>query len=164
MSLPDAWVDRIFEKLTLVYGHQFLSRWDGMPIADVKASWAQELSRFQQNPGALAYAMENLPAHKAPSVLEFRALCNSQHSPARQEPLIALGNRPKTPQEMAAERHIERIKRLKREHPEYGGVCWAFALEIKDREEPEWVSHRARQLYRDVLATYRARRAQPEAQ
>ena len=36
MSLPDAWVDRIFTKLSLVYGHQFLSR---VPRATGGPAW-----------------------------------------------------------------------------------------------------------------------------
>ena len=154
MSLPDSWVDRIFDKLTLVYGHQFLSRWDGIEIADVKADWAHELRGFAQNPGAIAYGLEHLPQGKAPTVLEFRAICNGPHAP-QPEPHLALAYRRKTPQELAAERHIERIKRMRIEHPEYGGYLWAFALEQKDREEPEWVGYRARLLYREVVENWR---------
>lgn len=76
MSLPQSWVDRIFAKLSLVYGHDFLRRWDGLPLDQVKADWAHELSRLQQNPDAIAWALQNLPPGKAPDVLEFRALCN----------------------------------------------------------------------------------------
>lgn len=76
MSFPAAWVDRIFEKLTMVYGHQFLGRWSGLDLEAVKADWGRELARFQQNPAALAYALDNLPANEPPNVLEFRALCN----------------------------------------------------------------------------------------
>lgn len=155
MSLPDAWVDRIFDKLTLVYGHQFLSRWDGLPLDPVKADWAHELRGFAQNPPAIAYALEHLPPAKPPTVLEFRALCSSTHAPARPEPLLVLGNRAKTPQELAAERHIERIKRVNAAHPEYGGAGWAFALEVKDQEEPEWVSYAARKIYREVVENWR---------
>lgn len=75
MSLPESWVDRIFAKLTLVYGHQFLSRWDGLSIADVKADWAHELDGYQNNPQAIAFALSNLPPSRAPNVLEFRELC-----------------------------------------------------------------------------------------
>ena len=76
MSLPAAWVEKIFEKLTVTYGHQFLGRWSGLDLEAVKADWAHELARFQQNPKALAYALENLPAGDPPTVLEFRAICN----------------------------------------------------------------------------------------
>lgn len=73
MSLPDAWVEQIFSKLTLVYGHAFLSRWDGLDINAVKADWGKELAGFQQSPRSINYALANLP-ERAPTVLEFRAL------------------------------------------------------------------------------------------
>ena len=72
--LPLEWVDKIFTKLTLVYGRDFSSRWEGMNIADVKVDWAHELSGFQDNGKAIAHALQNLPAAKPPTVLEFRAL------------------------------------------------------------------------------------------
>lgn len=162
MSLPDAWVDRIFEKMNLTYGHQFLARWDGISVDKLKADWAHELRGFAQSPSAVAYGLEHLPV-KPPTVIEFRAICNSPSAPRPEAPL-SLGYRSKTPQELAAERHIERIKRVREAHPEYGGCLWAFALEVKDQEEPEWVSYMARQMYREVVATYGARRAAPEPQ
>jgi len=75
MSLPPNWVDRIFEKLTLVYGRDFLRRWDGIPIADVKADWAKELAGFEQLPESIAHALKNLPHADPPNVYQFRDLC-----------------------------------------------------------------------------------------
>jgi hypothetical protein len=79
MSLPEAWVDRIFERLTVVYGHQFLARWDGLELTEVKANWAYELRGFAQNPSALWYGLEHLPAAKPPTVLEFRPATARRH-------------------------------------------------------------------------------------
>lgn len=154
MSLPDAWVERIFDKLTLVYGHQFLSRWDGLKLSDVKADWGRELRGFAQSAKAIAYGLENLPPSKPPTVLEFRAICSSPHAP-RPELHLAITHRSKTPQDLVVDRHIERIKRVNLEHPEYGGAGWAFALEGKDQEEPERVSYAARTMYREVATTWR---------
>lgn len=75
MSLPEPWVDRIFSRLTLVYGTDFTRRWEGIEPDVVKADWARELSAYQQAPGAISYALENLPADKPPNVLQFKALC-----------------------------------------------------------------------------------------
>lgn len=75
MSLPEAWVDRIFEKLTLIYGREFTSRWEGLPIAEVKADWAHELAGFANWPEAIKYGLENMPADRAPTVLQFRDMC-----------------------------------------------------------------------------------------
>lgn len=74
-SLPEAWVDRIFQKLALTYGRTFLNRWEGMDINAVKEDWGHELRGFQQSPDAIKHALEHLPPDKAPTVLEFRDLC-----------------------------------------------------------------------------------------
>lgn len=156
MSLPDAWVDRIFEKLALVYGHAFLSRWDGMPIADVKADWSRELSRFQQNHRAIAYALEHLPA-RPPTVLEFRALCNSPQAPAPEQPLALPPIRSKWEEDhLAWLRHLPRLQKVRREVANVGGVAWAYALKLKDEDpdEPRKVTPLARQMYREAIANH----------
>lgn len=60
----------IFTKLSLVYGRDFLSRWEGLDIEDVKADWSHELAGI--SPESVRYALKNLPASKAPTVFEFR--------------------------------------------------------------------------------------------
>lgn len=75
MSLPSVWVDRIFEKLSLVYGRDFLSRWEGLELDDVKADWAHELAGMVVRPERIKYALDHLPASKPPTVLDFRAIC-----------------------------------------------------------------------------------------
>ena len=73
MPLPLPWVDKIFTKLTLVYGHEFLNRWRDIDLDAVKADWAHELAGYEAHPEALAHALTYLP-NKPPSVLEFRDL------------------------------------------------------------------------------------------
>lgn len=75
MSLPSAWVDRLFEKLSLVYGQRFLGLYAGLNLDAVKADWADELAGFQQSPNAIRHGLENLPADHPPTVLQFRDLC-----------------------------------------------------------------------------------------
>lgn len=75
MSLPMPWIDKIFQKLTLTFGRDFLDRWKGVPIEDVKADWAHELRGLQQNPSAIAYGLEHCLAGKPPTVQEFKAAC-----------------------------------------------------------------------------------------
>ena len=77
MSLPLMWVDKIFAKLTLVYGREFLSRWEGLTIADVKTDWAHEMAGFAENPQAIAHALQNLPSDKPPNVYQFRSIARS---------------------------------------------------------------------------------------
>lgn len=74
MSLPTPWVDRIFDKLTLTYGQSFLRRWADIDMNAVKSDWAHELAGFAQHPRAIAWALQNLPHERPPTVLEFRAL------------------------------------------------------------------------------------------
>lgn len=75
MSLPIAWVDRIFEKLSRLYGREFLARWDGLPLVEVKEDWAHELAGFEHWPEAIRYGLGNMPPDRAPTVLQFRDIC-----------------------------------------------------------------------------------------
>jgi hypothetical protein len=82
MSLPLAWIDRIFEKMTVTYGASFLNRWRDMEaeaMNDVKSDWMHELSAFRAAPHAIAFALENLP-ERAPNVIEFKNLCRQAPS------------------------------------------------------------------------------------
>lgn len=72
--LPLEWVEKIFKKLTLVYGRDFTARWEGLDAMEVKVDWAHELAGFQDNGKAIAHALQNLQGAKPPTVLEFRAL------------------------------------------------------------------------------------------
>ena len=74
MSLSPVFVEAIFAKLTLVYGQQFLRRWQDLDLSAVKGDWAHELSGLDTNPKRIAYALQNLPVDKPPTVLEFRAI------------------------------------------------------------------------------------------
>lgn len=96
MSLPLPWVDKIFQKLTLVYGRDFTGRWDGIEQDAVKADWAHELAGFQQMPDAISYGLQHLPTGKPPTVIEFRALCRKKTDESIALPL------PKANPEMAA--------------------------------------------------------------
>ena len=82
MQLPSEWIDRIFEKLALVYGRDFLGRWDGLDIHAVKADWAHELGRFANAPDSIRFALDNLPPSKSPTALEFKQVCNRAPVPA----------------------------------------------------------------------------------
>ena len=50
MTMPLAWIDRIFDKLTLTYGQQFLGRWRDVDMNSVKSDWLHELSGFEKSP------------------------------------------------------------------------------------------------------------------
>ena len=119
MSLPLPWVDKIFEKLTLVYGQAFLARWRDLDLDAVKHDWAHELSGFEAHPAAIAHALQTLPPDKPPTVLQFREA-------ARKAPLPELP-RLASPQadagRVAAE--LARLAPLRDAKPPAGGRDWA---------------------------------------
>lgn len=77
MSLPIEWIEKIFKKLTVTYGRDFLGRYEGIPIADIKTDWSHELGGFQAHPEAIRHALQNLNPSKPPTVYEFRNVCAS---------------------------------------------------------------------------------------
>lgn len=83
MSLPLPWVDKIFDKLTMVYGHTFLNRWKDLDLNAIKSDWMHELSGFERAPHAIAYALSNLP-ESPQNVMQFKALCRLAPAAAQQ--------------------------------------------------------------------------------
>jgi hypothetical protein len=77
-SFPAGWVDQIFAKLSVTYGRDFVGRWEGLDLGDVKEDWRREMSGFERFPKSIAYALDHL-SDKPPTVLEFRAMC--RHAP-----------------------------------------------------------------------------------
>lgn len=85
MSLPVLWVEKIFTKLTLSYGRDFLGRWEGIPLSEVKTDWSECLKGFVNHPESIAFALANLPDSRPPTAQEFRALCRQAPVLGRQE-------------------------------------------------------------------------------
>lgn len=134
MSLPAAWTDKIFTKLTLAYGRDFLSRWEGIDLNDVKSDWSHELSGFDAHPEAIAFALANLPP-KAPSVIEFRAL--ARRAPAPEVPRLEAPRA--DPERVAAE--LAKLAPMRSpSRPAPGDKDWARAIirraEAGDRIRP----------------------------
>lgn len=123
MSLPLPWVEKIFQKLTLTFGRDFLGRWEGVPIEEVKADWAHELRGLQQNPKAIAYGLEQCVSGKPPTVQEFRAACVR----VAPEPL-ALPGPPPDPERVAAE--IAKMRKPS-EAPAHDWKAWAKVLKAR---------------------------------
>ena len=80
MSLPLPWVDKIFLKLTLIYGRDFIGRWEGLEIADVKTDWGHELAGFENWPEAIAHALATCPPGKPPTVIGSASCHHSRPS------------------------------------------------------------------------------------
>jgi len=82
--LPDAWVERIFSRLEGRYGAMFHDRWKGCDLANVRATWAEELAPFAARPEAIGYALKVLAASKFPPTLpEFLDACRNAPEPYR---------------------------------------------------------------------------------
>lgn len=70
----------IFSKLSMTYGRDFLSRYEGQDLQAVKSDWSERLAGLQNRPDAIKYALET-QGSKAPNVIEFKDACN--RAPAR---------------------------------------------------------------------------------
>lgn len=74
--LPESWIDRIFLKMQGRYGSLFLDRWKGCDMANVKATWAEELGGFADKPECIGYALKALADQQFPPTLpEFLTAC-----------------------------------------------------------------------------------------
>ena len=143
MSLPLSWVSKIFQKLSLVYGRDFLSRWEGQNLADVMDDWAHELDGLSRNPQLIAYALQHLPADKPPTVLQFKAICNNAPRDDGALKLAAPDAKPDS----------ELVKRMDQVREAISGIPpkqWAHRL--KDREERgEKLTAAQRSMWRTAL-------------
>lgn len=127
--LPSDWVEKLFARLAVVYGHAFLGRWSGLDLDAVKQSWAKELAGFLSHPEALAAGLEKLPSGEPPTVLQFRDLCRESLRDERQPAPPALPAPKADPQKVAA--LVAKVDRSAVLNPK----AWAWAL--KAREEGE---------------------------
>lgn len=74
MSMPIKAIDRLFDRMGLTYGNEWVRKWDSAPISEVKSMWAHELDFYSNRLEDIAWALENLP-EKCPNVIEFKNLC-----------------------------------------------------------------------------------------
>jgi len=128
-SLPDAWIERIWATLRATYGAAFDRQWqppaDVSPadhVAALKAVWGRQLATLQQNPKAIAYALDNLP-DSPPNLAQFKALCARRPT----ELPLALPRPAPDPERVA--QALSRFERPKERDPK----AWAWAL--REREE-----------------------------
>lgn len=99
--LPNEWIERLFLRFAAMYGSGWTDKWAGVPIDEVKATWAQDLGGF--NGETLRRGLEHAKSHCQfpPSCPEFVAICRQfRADPAHQTYLPAPVNR--MPAEVAA--------------------------------------------------------------
>jgi len=97
MSLPLPVIDRLFARLQLTYGRDFLSNFEGLNGGDVKSMWGHELAGFANNLQAISKALESLP-ERAPNIIQFKNIC-MRYLP---EPAVALPGPAAKPEVIAA--------------------------------------------------------------
>lgn len=79
--LRDDWIERIFHRLSGIYGLQFRNKFaefkDGEDVGTPNAMiiWGEELGAFGEHPERIAWALDNLPTDHAPNAIEFKELC-----------------------------------------------------------------------------------------
>lgn len=145
MSLPAAWVDRIFDKLTLVYGQAFLRKWDAIDMNAVKSDWAHELSGFENHPKAIAWALQNLSPEKAPNALEFKFL--ARRAPPDELPRLEA---PKADPARVAE-ELAKLAPVLKAPARRANTDWAKAI-VARADAGEKVSSLPLRMAREVLA------------
>lgn len=147
MSLPTAWIDRIFDKLTLTYGQAFLRRWTDLDLNAVKSDWAHELSGFEQHPKAIAWALQNLPVDTPPTVLQFKFL--ARRAPPDELPRLEA---PRADPVRVAE-ELAKLAPILAEPTKRASTDWAWA--ILDRAEAgEILAAATLRMARDVAARH----------
>jgi len=91
-----AWIEKIFSKLTAIYGDEFTRNWRGIEADEVKDEWASALGGFEAQDIAAALT-ECRAQPKAPNLPEFSAMCR-RHMVNR----VKVELPPLTPEEKAA--------------------------------------------------------------
>ena len=142
-DLPMPWVRKIFQKLAVVYGRDFLSRWEGQDMEAVMADWAHELAGFANQPEAIAHALTHLPPDKPPTVLQFRGLCNS----TREKGPLALP----APETRPTPEMLAKADAIKTSQQAISPKAWAWALKARE-ERGSGLTRAQREMWRTALA------------
>ncbi len=76
-ALPESWIDRLFERFSLMYGVDWSAKWAGIPLEKVKASWSEDLAfaSGEQIRKALNHCKTN--NRFPPTCPEFAGLCKA---------------------------------------------------------------------------------------
>lgn len=156
-SLPDAWVERIWQAMRATYGASFDRQWECPAGADpvehvrsMKAFWARELRGFQQNPQAIGHALDHLPPHP-PNLVEFRSLCIRRPDPS----VKALPAPKADPARVAAA--LSKLRGMQSSAPK----AWAWAL--RERElGGDKLSPAQRMMWREAIGAEVAQAEAPQ--
>jgi len=134
--LPDSWVERIFQRMQGLYGSLWVDRWRSgetverngrqfdRGLLNAKATWAQEMGGFADQPERIARALESCRHRNMPPTLpEFLSLCRDQVA----EQTVSLP--PPTPDAERRQRNIESAAAVK--VGSVGNLQWAERLRTR---------------------------------
>ncbi|MFP4891248.1 hypothetical protein [Paraburkholderia sp. EG304] len=129
-EIPEAWIEKLFARMSAIYGARFADLWRGVPIDDIKAIWRYGLAGTSDEGlrrGAAALFHTKYP----PTLPEFIELCAPEPTMYQQHP--ALTDERRTSPDQAREQ-LAKIRELAsgllRKHgaPAGGGIRWAYRL------------------------------------
>lgn len=72
MALPEAWISKIFTRLTVRYGSAFMRQYPDMNPDVLKADWSEVLDGIGSD--SIGYALRFLPETPV-NAMQFRAIC-----------------------------------------------------------------------------------------
>lgn len=80
MSLPITAIDRLFDRLSMIYGAEFTNKWAQLDVVELKSFWAHELGFYAEHLECIKWTLENLP-DRCPNLIQFKALCKQAPRP-----------------------------------------------------------------------------------
>lgn len=81
-AVPEAWIERLFVRLSAIYGSKMATMWGDCPKADIMDAWGEALASADPANvrSALAKVAERYPSWP-PTLGEFMALCRNESTP-----------------------------------------------------------------------------------
>lgn len=122
-ALPEAWIERLFNRLSAMYGSKFADLWRGTDLENVKRTWAEKLGGFVDRPDIIRYALDACDDRPWPPTLpEFIGLCRDQARRAGSEAIKL------PPPQLTIDERMDRARKLeaaavKPQAYDYRGWC-----------------------------------------
>jgi hypothetical protein len=152
------WIERIFARLSAIYGSEFTHKWSDVDNDEMKRTWASILGGFNAEDIAMAIkACHALP--KAPNAPEFAALCRQHMSSRTKVELKPLTKEEKAAAAVVADKVAEGFRSKEDKTGEYwvNGVLitkhrkWAVDL-VKREASGGHLDIAANEAWREVLS------------
>ena len=112
MSLPDAWVKRLFDRFAAIYGVQKVgSMWAGANLEEVRQVWGDALGQYSGEVlGKSLQALEQTAGEWPPTLNQLVILCKSYNRP---EQRVSLPPPDETAEQRAVGRaNLEKIRAM----------------------------------------------------